>query len=232
MLEKNKTEAFWWAFDARKLEQISSLNVEKSQDYMLYKLEKELADLKLFKSWIDIVERKFKYHTEVYENSSEFDLDKFSDLVYPLITELNLLNPEGNVSTEVNNNDVKDMILKNEKSGILSYYYILFNEFNDMIGLSFILINKIDPLRVRYDGGLTGVHKNYRGNGFGRYLKAKMFFHLLEKYPDFKIITTDTMPWNKYMYKINEDFGFKAYKKGAKFRFTKELLENYLKLNK
>ena len=98
-----------------------------------------------------------------------------------------------------------------------------------MIAVSSVLINKLDPHRIHYDGGLTGVHKNYRGNGFGKYLKAKMFFHLLMNYPDFNIISTDTMQWNKYMYKINEDFGFKHYKTGARFRFTKEFLENYLK---
>ncbi len=232
MLEKSKSEAFWWSYDERKLKQISSLNVEKFEDYIIYKLEKELANLKLFKSWIDDVEGKFKYHTEVYENSSEFELEKFSDLVYPILTELNLLNPVfENRRIKITNNDVKDMILTYEKSGFLSYYYILFNEFNEMIAVRNVIINKSDPQRIHYDGGLTGVHKNYRGNGFGRYLKAKMFFHLLKKYPNFNMITTDTMPWNKYMYKINEEFGFKPYKKGAKYRFTTKFLENYLHIN-
>jgi hypothetical protein len=55
---------------------------------------------------------------------------------------------------------------------------------------------------------------------------------MLQNYPDFEIITSDTMPWNKHMFKINEELGFKPYKTGARFKFTKEFLENYLHINK
>ena len=52
-----------------------------------------------------------------------------------------------------------------------------------------------------------------------------MYLKIQEDYPDFEQIFTDTYPWNKYMYRINEEFGFKPFQKGYTFRFTKEYLE-------
>lgn len=72
--------------------------------------------------------------------------------------------------------------------------------------------------------GLTAVGRKYRGRGFAKYLKAKMYLKMLDERPDFEYIITDTYSWNKYMYRINEDFGFKPWLKTVRFRFKKEFL--------
>jgi hypothetical protein len=51
---------------------------------------------------------------------------------------------------------------------------------------------------------------------------------MLKENKDFKYVTTDTSPWNKYMFRINEEFGFKKHRTGCSFKLTKELLNNYL----
>jgi GNAT superfamily N-acetyltransferase len=105
--------------------------------------------------------------------------------------------------------------------------YILFD--NEIIaGLCWICFDSHNPETLRHLGGMTGVTKEYRGKGIARYLKTKMYLKLLEENNDFRYITTDTMPWNKYMYNINNEFGFKLYLKGCAFKITKEFLENYL----
>lgn len=108
--------------------------------------------------------------------------------------------------------------------------YILFD--NEIIaGLCWICFDSHSPETLRHLGGMTGVTKEYRGKGIARYLKAKMYLKLLEENKDFRYITTDTMPWNKYMYKINSEFGFELYIQGCAFKITKEFLENYLNGN-
>lgn len=80
---------------------------------------------------------------------------------------------------------------------------------------------------IDHRGGLTAVGRNYRGEGLAKYLKANMYLKMLELYTDFEYIITDTYPWNKYMYRINEDMGFRPHKKICKFRFSKEFLKNF-----
>jgi hypothetical protein len=72
------------------------------------------------------------------------------------------------------------------------------------------------------------VPAKHRGKGIARYLKAKLYLKLLEENKDFKYITTDTMPWNKYMYKINSEFGFKPFRKGCSFRISRDFIKNYI----
>ncbi len=82
---------------------------------------------------------------------------------------------------------------------------------------------------IDHRGGLTAVGRNYRGEGIAKFLKANMYLKMLELYTDFEYIITDTYPWNKYMYKINEDMGFRPHKKICKFRFSKEFFEELLR---
>jgi len=77
-------------------------------------------------------------------------------------------------------------------------------------------------------GGLTTVGRNYRGKNLAKYLKAKMYLKMLEEYPDFEFIRTDTYPWNRHMYRINEEMGFKPYEKYTEMKFKKSQIEQYL----
>ena len=77
-------------------------------------------------------------------------------------------------------------------------------------------------------GGLTTVGRNYRGQNLARFLKAKMYLKMLDEYPDFEFIRTDTYPWNKHMYRINEEMGFKPYEKYTEMKFKKSQIEKFL----
>lgn len=45
------------------------------------------------------------------------------------------------------------------------------------------------------------------------------------------MFTSDTMPWNTYMFRINEEFGFRFQRKGYAFKLTGEFIENFIKSN-
>lgn len=106
-------------------------------------------------------------------------------------------------------------------------YLVLFDK-NKIAGFCWVCVDSYRKEVIRHNGGLTAVKRAYRGRGLARYLKAKMYIKLLEENKDFKYITTDTMPWNTYMYNINREFGFKPYKKGCAFRLTSEFLKSYI----
>ena len=107
---------------------------------------------------------------------------------------------------------------------------VLFDENNKIAGFCWVCVDSYRKNIIRHNGGFTGVNPGYRGKGIARFLKAKLYIKLLEENSDFNYITTDTMPWNKYMYNINEEFGFKPYKKACSFKLTNEFINNYLNL--
>lgn len=104
---------------------------------------------------------------------------------------------------------------------------VLFDK-NQIAGFCWICVDSYRKDTIRHNGGLTAVNRGYRGRGLARFLKAKMYIKLLEENKDFKYITTDTMPWNTYMYNINREFGFKPFKNGCAFKLTEEFLKSYL----
>lgn len=107
---------------------------------------------------------------------------------------------------------------------------ILFDDNNKIAGFCWVCIDSFRKNIIRHNGGFTAVNSGYRGKGIAKYLKAKLYTKLLEENSDFRYISTDTMPWNTYMYRINEEFGFKPYKKGCSFKLTNDFIKNYLNL--
>ena len=107
------------------------------------------------------------------------------------------------------------------------YMYVLIDK-TDIAGFCSVFVGSENGKPyIDHIGSLTSVGRNYRGKGLAKFLKAKMYLKIFDGFPDLEFIATDTFPWNKYMYRINEDFGFKPFKKGYTFRITENLLNNY-----
>ncbi|MHA1983886.1 MAG: GNAT family N-acetyltransferase, partial [Candidatus Hodarchaeales archaeon] len=80
--------------------------------------------------------------------------------------------------------------------------------------------------------GLTGVRKNYRERGLGKYLKAALLIEMKNKYPKSKIVSTTNAETNAQMRSINERMGFKFYKERVVAQIeTKKLKEFLLRKN-
>ncbi|MBN8584802.1 MAG: hypothetical protein J0M37_06860 [Ignavibacteria bacterium] len=103
--------------------------------------------------------------------------------------------------------------------GIKLEILVLSDNTGNIAGICWVCIDSGSKNVVRHNGGFTAVNRSFRGRGIVRFLKAKLYLKLLNENKDFSYITTDTMPWNKYMYKINEEFGFKPYRNGCVFTF-------------
>jgi hypothetical protein len=106
--------------------------------------------------------------------------------------------------------------------------YLLTNDSNDIAAVCSLYTDNDNQRVIRHGGGITGVDAKYRGKSIARYLKSLMYKKMLAEFPDFEYITTDTYPWNTYMYRINEEFGFKSFKHGAEFHIPKATLTEFL----
>jgi len=230
MCDKNKTEVCCWSYDERKLNQMVKPGPEKVEDYPISALLKENIDVKLLRKFIDDFENRFENKISFLKKFPANLFEKYSRLVKPIYEELLKINPVlKNLNIVITDDDMKETFSLNENlSYTTNYYFIMWNENEEMIALHQVIIKNNDPKTIRCNGGFTCVRNDNRGKGIGKYLKSKMILYLFENNPDFKMITSDTMPWNKHMFRINEELGFKPFKTGARFRFTKEFLENYL----
>jgi GNAT superfamily N-acetyltransferase len=167
---------------------------------------------------------KLMYCNEIPESIMENFIESankcFSDLVS--------LNPFDVYNFSFTVKQWKETTEAMEKNGTTYGFNILFDRVDKIAGMCWILFDESVPKTLRHIGGFTAVIPKYRGLGIGKFLKAALYLRLLQENEVFKDIITDTMPWNTYMCRINEELGFKPFKKGCRFKFTNDFLNNYL----
>ncbi|MEM7040265.1 MAG: hypothetical protein AAF570_25075 [Bacteroidota bacterium] len=105
------------------------------------------------------------------------------------------------------------------------YSLFAFNPAGEMVAMTEMNV-RYQPLKMIQ--GITGVRADYRGHSLSRALKAKMFQHLLEIYPEPGIITTTTGPHNAAMLHVNTEMGFKVVRDAFEFGFRDVELRKYL----
>ncbi|MEO8209737.1 MAG: hypothetical protein ABI840_04185 [bacterium] len=219
----------FWTHDERKKETFKNKGFEISYETYLSKLFRKDMDIQKLRDIID--ENKFakNYELKLLHEFPEEIHTGFTEIMDDVIQESHLYNPQEREYKEFTNEHLLKMINQDKEDGDPMYMYVLIDK-NRIAAFCRVYIEKDSTnYFIQHCGGLTGVGKNYRGKGFAKYLKAKMYLKIMDDYPDFEYAKTDTYPWNKYMYRINEEMGFKLCEKGLTFRFTKEFLENFLK---
>ncbi|MDQ3022470.1 MAG: GNAT family N-acetyltransferase [Bacteroidota bacterium] len=218
----------FWTRDDRKKEAFKNEGIEIFHEALLSKLYRKDMDIKKLK---DIVsENKFikNYELKLLHEFPEELLENFTEIMKDVNQESQLFNPQKKKRKEYTKVDLLGIINADIEDGDPMYMYVLFDK-NKIAAFCRVYIERdSESYFIQHCGGLTGVGKNYRGKGFAKYLKAKMYMKIIEDYPDFEFALTDTYPWNKYMYRINEEMGFKPHRKEYAFGFTKEHLEKLL----
>jgi RimJ/RimL family protein N-acetyltransferase len=95
----------------------------------------------------------------------------------------------------------------NKKSDSVSYTGMLFHKKGNIVGHTNVFIRRRKP-QIAYQY-MTGVSKEYRGMGLGRWMKAAMFRKLVRIFPRLEEIRTDTNPQNRWMIAINDQMGYR-----------------------
>ena len=115
----------------------------------------------------------------------------------------------------------------NRKNDSVAYSAILFNAQGRIVGHTNVFIRRKNP-RVAYQF-MTGVAKEYRGRGLGRWMKAAMFKRLLRDFPQLQEMKTDTNPRNKWMLAINDQIGYRYSHSLKEFKIREKGLRAVLK---
>jgi hypothetical protein len=226
---ENTENTCYWSFNERCNSALRKAGAEVVEELITTRLEREKMNPGFYHEIVHNTDTS-GYSLSLFTSFPEHVVDDFTLLMNEIFRGIDSLNPYGTV-IETRTGDFWLRKYGNEKdSGSEMKMFMLFDSENKIAAYCSLFVDPANPLTVRHGGGFTVVSPKHRGKGFARFLKAKTYLLLLEENSQFKYITTDTMPWNKYMYRINEEFGFTSYEHGAEFTITKEFLENYLKL--
>ncbi len=95
-----------------------------------------------------------------------------------------------------------------------------------LAGYSTVRWNPFEPDRLWQAG--TGVLREYRNKGLGRWLKAAMLEKVLRERPSVRVIRTGNADTNAPMLKINHELGFKPAKSWMLYQITIDDLEKTL----
>lgn len=197
-------------------------------DKMIYsKLGRDEIDINYLNGIIDGVSGKLNLNLEFYDIVSEELFDRYYEVYNEARISMNVFNPHRKEISKRTKENLRTKLLFDKGPEDKMYMYMLFDG-DSIAAFSSLYVRKENGKVIDHSGGLTAVSEKYRGNGYAKFLKAKLYLKMLNDYPDFDYIRTDTYPWNKYMYKINEEMGFIPYKEYTEFRISKSKLINKL----
>jgi len=222
-------DIYHWTFAERKIAALKSINTpvhEEMIDTVLYRSEMNKEFYEEIISETDLSGCTLKFCEEVPDEL----WDNFTELMYDIIDDYRSLNPVKHDGKRIEKKDWQLKLKSETLSGAKMQMYMLLTPDHKIAAYCSLFIDKNNRETIRHGGGFTAVARDHRGKGFAKFLKAKIYLKLLDENRDFTKIETDTMPWNKYMYRINEEFGFIPFKYGYEFKLTNEFIKNYLNI--
>lgn len=167
---------------------------------------------------------------EFFDEVSDKYIESFLDCIHNGFNDLDRLKQVQEIYPKVTPQQWKNDKKRLKENGINLFISLLTDD-TVVAGICWVLNFKENKKVIMHDGGFTTVLNQYRGRGLAKFMKAKMYEQLLSRNKDFTYITTDTMPWNTYMYRINEEFGFKPYKNGCFYKLEKDIFKTILNNN-
>ncbi len=126
-----------------------------------------------------------------------------------------------------------EQIRRNEEEisqlGGIKYTAIILEKDGMVSGLTELIVHPDIPFKAYQ--GLTGVRKQFRGRGYGKWLKAFLLRKTKQSHPKLKYITTGNASTNAPMMSINQRLGFKRYRESHEAQITLQSLRDFAKLS-
>ena len=229
MLKYDIKEIYHWTFESRNIAALKGIGAEIHEEMINTKILRNEMNSEFYNNIISNTDIS-GYNLLFYEELPDELYDNFTLLMYDILDDYRSLNPVKQQRKRMEKEDWKLRDNSEKLTGAKMQMYALLTPGNEIAAYCSLYIDKDNKETIRHSGGFTAVARNHRGKGFAKFLKAKMYLKLLEENKDFIDVETDTMPWNTYMYRINEEFGFKPVKYGYDFKLTREFIKNYLNL--
>ncbi|HMQ69387.1 MAG TPA: hypothetical protein PKA90_10235 [Ignavibacteria bacterium] len=218
MEEKHFEQAMFHTFEKRLYGSALKTNAEIYEESVTSILFKKDLDFKILEKIVSENIAANDFELKLYDMIPEELYERYIIYINEIYEDANEFHPKKEKPKKFSLNDLKVRAEDIKNDNLPYYLYVLFDRDN-IAAFCAVFIDKADgKFFIEHRGGFTTTGRNYRGKGLARFLKAKMYLKINEDYPDFEYILTDTFPWNKYMYKVNEEFGFKPFQKGYTFR--------------
>lgn len=225
MLEKNKTEIQSYSRRDGIINALTNAGGIIIDRKIYARIMRKDIDINELKKITDSVSEKINYKLILYNTIHEEILDRYVDIYNEARIDMNQFNPGKPEIKKRTREDVLKKLRWDKGPDDKMFMYMLFD--NDKIAaFCSLFIREENKHMIDQAGGLTTVGRNYRGQNLARFLKAKIYLKMLEDFPDFEFIRTDTYPWNKYMYRINKEMGFKPYEEYCEIKLTMMKLLN------
>ena len=210
------------------IEVFKKYGIEIIEDIVTSKLKKEDINFEKLKSIVKGNEYAMNLDLKLFRKIPEELSEIYIDYMNDVLKAKEHHNPKREEFTKYRKEDLIRNIKIDEEDGDPMYMFMLFDKDNIAGSCKVYIEKEDDSVFIQHCGGLTGVAEKYRGNGLAKYMKANMYLKISEDYPYFRHAITDTYPWNKYMFRINEELGFRIFNEGSIFKFTKNNLEKLI----
>jgi GNAT superfamily N-acetyltransferase len=192
------------------------------------RLELDDADWDMMQSWVDEGKKRNKGAIlESFIECPEEILDEFTEM----LTETTNMAPHGDIEsrTYIDGALRREHEEHSKKLGNIHYTLITREKSGRITGMTEIYYNP--GYKDRIQQNLTGVLQEFRGKGYGKWLKAHMILHIRDTYPEVRRIITGNASVNAPMLSINKRMGFKEHKSAEIYKFKTEELAKKLGLD-
>ncbi len=230
MQEYNFNESEYFSQRETIINAFKDIDAPVSDEMITTRLNRADMNLQMYKDIVNGSELN-GWKLECYTEIPADIIDDYINCMNEFSIDISTLNPFKRSYPPYTAETWKEQLESYNVKGMGLLIYILSHSDGKIAGMCSVFTDAYQKQVIRHNGGITGVTAKHRGKGIGKYLKAKMHLKLLEENKEFEYITTDTMPWNKHMFRINEEIGFKPYRKASCFKITREFLQNYINLN-
>ena len=157
---------------------------------------------------------RIEFHTEL----PEVVIDEYAEIFNSFWADLPTI--DVSLAKNITAEDLRQEQISHQEKGNLVYRWLVFNEENRLVAQTYLEIYKVAPEYIYQC--MTGVIKEYRGRGIGKWLKSIMYPMILEKHPEIKGIVTDMQESNSYIQNINRQIGFQPINVGGEYIMNRE----------
>ncbi|UCG03214.1 MAG: GNAT family N-acetyltransferase [Candidatus Heimdallarchaeota archaeon] len=191
------------------------------------RLKLEEVDWEMLDEWIDEGTRRAEGVTiKRFEVVPEKDLEDYCLIFTETLNQV----PKGELEWEANETpEIRRSREKRNKLINLTWTTFISREDDGTISGLTETFYQPDQASLLFQG-LTGVKKQYRGRGLGKWLKAEMLKYAKKTFPKLKFVVTDFAVTNAPMIAINKRLGFKKHKFWKEYKFNVDELTDSLKL--
>ena len=193
--------------------------------YESFELAVRNANVRKMDNWLAIASEKFKhYKLAFYEDIPDNLLSEYCAVFTELLYDMPANSEIGDLRITPEQISARQKSARKQNQS--SYRYLIFNEHNRLIAKTNVWVNKNNPQIVHQY--MTGVLKDYRGQGLAKWLKAAMFKKLLLDFPDLEKIETETHPNNHGSRELSKQMGFEKTGYSKEFLIPKESILAFL----